>query len=71
MYKVKIGIKQAIFGLLVGVGCLFSSGCVRLGPEPSVHPHLEVTAPILLGTTQNGRRGLCCLSSVRLTPVAL
>ena len=36
---------RVIFGVLICIVCLFSSGCVRLGPEPSVHPHSEVTVP--------------------------
>ena len=36
---------RGVLVVLICVGCLVSSGCVRLGPEPSVHPHSEVTAP--------------------------
>ena len=36
---------RVIVIFLIGVGCLVSSGCVRLGPEPSVYSHSEVTAP--------------------------
>ena len=37
--------RRVTFGVLICIVYLFSSGCVRLGPEPSVHPHSEVTAP--------------------------
>ena len=37
--------RRVIVVFLIGVGCLVSSGCVRLGPEPSVQAHSEVTAP--------------------------
>ena len=44
MYKVRIGIKQAIVGLLICVGCLFASGCAsKLHGFP--HPHSDVAAP--------------------------
>lgn len=36
---------RVIFGVLICIACLISSGCVRLGPAPSVHPHSEVTKP--------------------------
>ena len=45
MYKVKIGIRQAILGLLICVGCLFSSGCASRLLHGSAHPHSDVTTP--------------------------
>ena len=45
MDKVKIGIKQAIFGLLICVGCLFASGCAKLKLHGFPHPHSDVTTP--------------------------
>ncbi len=37
--------RRVIVVFLIGFGCLILSGCVRLGPEPSVHPHSVVTVP--------------------------
>ena len=37
--------RGVIFGVLICIACLLSSACVRLGPEPSVHPHSAVTVP--------------------------
>ena len=36
---------RVIFGVLICIACLISSGCRRVGPVPFFHPHSEVMTP--------------------------
>ena len=46
MYKVKIRMLRAIAVLLIGISCLFSSGCEsKLKLHGFAHPHSDVTTP--------------------------
>ena len=37
--------RRVTFGVLIYIVCLVLSGCVRIGAEPSLHPHSEVMSP--------------------------